>query len=321
MTSDQINRIRGVVFGQAIGDALGLGTEFMNKQQIDDYYYPHGLTDYKQIVQTDHTSRWEIGDWTDDTDQALCIMDSIIETNTVNERAFADHLMKWFNYKPMDIGMTVIQSLRNPLFTSSPIEVSKKNWELSNMDNASNGGVMRTSVLGIWDFFEPTKVRQNTELICKTTHYDPRCVGSCVIVTEIISRLVRDGSYPTVEEIKQLGKIYDERIIEFINLAHENKDITKLELDEPHSIGYTLKALSAGLWAFFHATSFEQGMLAVIAEGGDADTNAAVACSLMGAKFGFNAIPEKYVSGLLHEDILRTKVNILISKIGQMSKA
>ena len=33
MTEQQINRIKGVFFGQAIGDALGLGTEFLSKEK------------------------------------------------------------------------------------------------------------------------------------------------------------------------------------------------------------------------------------------------------------------------------------------------
>lgn len=48
-------------------------------------------------------------------------------------------------------------------------------------------------------------------------------------------------------------------------------------------------------------------------EGGDADTNAAVACAILGAKYGYNSIPEYYITNLYNEDIYRTKVNKFIS--------
>jgi ADP-ribosylglycohydrolase len=63
----------------------------------------------------------------------------------------------------------------------------------------------------------------------------------------------------------------------------------------------------------FHCKSFEEGLLSVVNAGGDADTNAAVACSLLGAKFGYSAIPSKYIENLAEGVYLQTITNNLIN--------
>ena len=72
------DRIYGNIFGQAIGDALGLATEFMSKFQVQRAY-PQGVNDYQDMLQDYHRRKWKPGEWTDDTDQMLCILDSLLE--------------------------------------------------------------------------------------------------------------------------------------------------------------------------------------------------------------------------------------------------
>ena len=170
---------------------------------------------------------------------------------------------------------------------------------------------MRTSVVGLL----PKGYIEDAEKICRLTHYDPRCVSSCVIVTSIIHNLVYHNSELSKDDIIGIGQSYDDRIKEWVDLACESSDISNLNLDETHSIGYTLRSLSAALWCYFHSKDFESGLLSVVNEGGDADTNAAIACSILGVKFGFSNIPEYYFSNLHQLTVYEQTINNLISSL------
>ena len=304
-----LDKIKGTIYGQAIGDALGLGTEFMDDHDMA-WMYPNGLTHYSEIYQDHHRRRWKKGDWTDDTDMMLCIANAIIKDKGVNLASIAKNFKDWANGEPMGIGANTFKVLMMGDYVERPMAVSRKVWELSRYRSAANGGLMRTSVVGLL----PTDVRESAADICRLTHYDPRCVGSCVIVTELIHAHVYGLPVPAYEQIKMISRKYDDRIVEYITLS-QNQDIKALGLQEEGSIGYTLKTLAAGLWAYWHAETFMDGLLAVVNAGGDADTNAAVACSILGAKFGFNAIPTEYVDGLIYRDQLEEVANGMMEVI------
>jgi ADP-ribosylglycohydrolase len=310
MTEIQIDKIKGVFFGQAIGDALGLGTEFLTKDEINSLY-PTPISTYSQIVQDKHRSRWKKGDWTDDTEQFLCICDSILKCSEVSEHAFAEELHSWYSGNPLGIGFTVLNVVKTPQFTLFPLQAAEMYWKMKKGKVASNGGIMRTSITGIFDFWDNESIIKNTEKICKVTHFDPRCVGSSVLVASIISELISSQKALSKDELIDIGNRYAPEIEESIKNSF-SYEIGSLHLDETVALGYTLKALSAGLWAYFHANSFESGILNVIHEGGDADTNASVAGSLLGAKFGYSQIPQHLIDGLIRKEYLNDKFNAFL---------
>ena len=291
------NRFKGCLYGQAVGDALGLGTEGMTDEDMA-WKYPHGLQHYSQIFQDRHRKRWKIGDWTDDTDMMLCIAHAVIENKGVNFTNIARYFKAWAEGEPMGIGENTYKVLNIADYVEKPFVVSRMVWEMSRYQSAANGGVMRTSVVGLF----PNHVKECAENICKLTHYDPRCIGSCVIVSNLIHALVYGSQVQNYQEMIDTAMEYDERIADYIELAWNETDITKLMNDD--HMGYTLVTLSVALWAYWHASSFEDGLLAVVNAGGDADTNAAVACAILGAQFGFKSIPQEYVEDLIYRDQL-----------------
>lgn len=301
------DKIYGTIFGQAIGDALGLGTEFMSKTEVREKY-PDGLKEYSQIIRDCHRAKFQPGSWSDDTDMMLCIANAIIEDKGINLHTIARNFKQWV-YAPetRGVGQTTLKVLSIAEYVEKPHQVAELIWRMTRTKNAANGSVMRTAIIGL----KKENVAQTAEDVCKLTHFDPRCVGSCVIVSEIINHLIWHDEQLSYSQIMTIGNKYDKSIAEYIDKAYYN-GIESLELDEPSSIGYTLKALGSALWCLFHANDFEEGLLRVVNEGGDADTNAAVACAMLGAKFGYTSIPQKYTDGLTRKNDLIRITNYLM---------
>lgn len=200
------NKINGLIYGQALGDAIGLTTEFMNKDEVIKTYGLIKASEYNfDIIKNDfHRSIWKKGDWTDDTDQFLLIMQCIIE-NKLDIFAFAKKLDKWLSNgfpecndtKSYGVGNSLAIWWGDNFILTDPILAGLRSWIYNPyypMTNSSNGSVMRTSILGII---------KNKETMIKTTiyfsaitHPDPSCIISCLFVTNLIHKIL----YEKIEE-------------------------------------------------------------------------------------------------------------------------
>ena len=291
------SKLKSIYLGQAVGDALGLATEFMTKEEIA-IHYPNGIKDYNDIYQDEHRLRWSKGSWTDDTDQFLCIDRSIKKYGHISTLDIAQEFKNWFNDNPMGIGKTTYEILKLPEYTSKPEKCAEFIWKMKGGDLASNGGLMRNAAVAIHNYQNEKEVMKNCKKVCQLTHYDSRCVDSCQIQGLIIVRELNGGN-TKLESILEAIPTLDKRTVDYIN-DNLTEDISSLKLDDSKTWGYTLKSLCAGLWGYYYAESFEQGLKAIIMEGGDADTNGCIAGSMMGAKF--DSIPQRWIDNLNHID-------------------
>lgn len=308
------NHIKGLIFGQAIGDALGLATEFLTPEEISSFY-PEGVKDYQDIIVDWHRSRWQKGEWTDDTEQFLCVLDSLTENKAVILNDIAYRFVSWMKYNGKGIGRHTLHILSVRDYAENPTEVSELVWDMSGKQSAPNGGIMRTSIMGCGDYRNWEKVRVHTENVCKLTHYDPRCVGSCVIISRVISQFLQKKAIEK-HDLLMIANPYDSRIEEYIELAYQ-PDISLLALNEKGKSGYTLKTLAAALWAFNNSSDFGAALNEVIMQGGDADTNGAVAGALLGLKYGYSNIPLRLKNGLVKSVQLEEKATEFLNYAGK----
>lgn len=90
------------------------------------------------------------------------------------------------------VGFTVGSVIGHPEFVKNPHKASFDVWQSKGCDLAANGAVMRTSVIGIPFFFNESQVVLNAINCAKVTHADPRCIFSSVVVSALISRILRE---------------------------------------------------------------------------------------------------------------------------------
>ncbi len=299
------DKLAGLLYGFAIGDALGLGTEFMT-HRVMAKKYPNGLTNYSQIIRDGHRSQWERGEWSADTHYLLLLGESICQCGQPDPLHYASKLKEWFLTDPSDITTHLRWILSQEDFVDNPYEVAKRTWNMMRDSNAPSDSLGRALMTGIWN----DNVEENALAFCRLTHPKSRCETASLIIANIANSLMWEDKALSYDNVMAMAKKGNGEMAEFVETARHG-EIEDLHLDDPESCTFTRKAFGAALWSLWHCSSPDEALKIIVNEGGDADTNAALATGLMGLKFGVEAIDSKYIDGLVGKERIESLIDPL----------
>ncbi|CAF3378949.1 unnamed protein product [Rotaria socialis] len=322
---DLIDRLLGCAYGQALGDAYGLATEFQKRSDVATTY-PDGtqLIPFPNYVQSQHSSRWSPGDWTDDTDQWLLLMETLSDSDG-DVKIFARKLNMWIrhgfpelnDFGGLGLGVNVAKAVQTEGFFENPLDASRTAWESTDRQAAPNGAVMRCSASAFVHYNEIDKMKSTAIQMCKVTHFDPRCVASCVAVCLAIAYIIQspnDDLELLIDRVQRetlatvgdtLLPVYQE---EFLWHTSKDRNLDDLCFDDEKAIGYTFKCLAAGFYGLRSTRSFQETLNDLIRQGGDADTNGAVCGTMYGARYGYKSLPSEWLKAMPYKKWFDNKI-------------
>jgi ADP-ribosyl-[dinitrogen reductase] hydrolase len=286
------DRARGAMLGLAVGDALGAAVEWLHPDQIRSRYGGP----LRDMVAS---GMWELGEWTDDTAMALELAASMADQGRYDENDVFGRYALWARSRPKDIGATVAAALSR---SRSPDEAraAAAAHHAAEGRSAGNGSLMRTVPIAIRYRGDPGTIERVSRIDSSLTHHDPLAADACVWLNLTVAALIQGRNPP--RSISDVARIADEAIAagdaELAAAAQEQR-------------GYVLTTLRIAFAAAFRHDAFEPAVVYAVNLGGDADTNGAVTGALAGARFGADAIPQRWVEPLQRNEVVSGLANRL----------
>lgn len=299
----------GALYGYAIGDALGLGSEFMTLPERK-MRYPQGLRDYSQIIRDLHRSNWKPGEWTNDTTIILLLIDSVARQGCLDLKDYAAELRRWSDGNTIDNCACMRWVLSREEYLSDPVGVSRAEWKrIKNLD-ATNEGLGRGLFGGMW--------RDSGDLVAESltamTHASPRCEAASRVIARMAHDLTWNDRETPYEELLAFAREIDRTVAAYVEMARHGR-LSELNLDEPSTYNYVRKTMAAALWVLWHCGSPAEGITTLCDAAGDADTNAALGGALLGLKYGGASMPRNLIDGLSNRDEIESRVPLLVDAI------
>ncbi|QLD86040.1 ADP-ribosylglycohydrolase family protein [Natronomonas halophila] len=297
---DERTRARGVLLGLACGDALGRPVEFSSPEAIERR---HGRV---TEMLADGTHGQPAGTITDDTEMALCIARSLAENGEFDPADIAERFVEWKRSGPFDIGIMTSSALRRIENGEPWDEAGHNEWEASREgSNAGNGSLMRCAPYAVAYRNDPETRGTVSRESSAITHADPRCQWGCVLFNDVLAEQLGGNDRPLETALDTLGDNLPEEIETAATevVAYRDGETDSVGLQNS---GYVVTTLQAGLYHALTTTSAEAAIVDAVMMGGDTDTIAAVTGALAGARFGVEALPERWLSELAIRDELES---------------
>lgn len=301
----KLKHIKGILYGVAVGDALGVPVEFKGRSTI-------ALNPVIDMIGYG-TYNLPEGTWSDDSSMTFCLAEAIINSpkSTLNLSMLMDNFWKWKyeNFwtprgEVFDIGMATTNAIDRWSDKMNPILCGGQS-----LSSNGNGSLMRILPLLLFIKDESMIGRYLiTKNVSSLTHAHDISVISCFYYLEF-ARLLLEGvdkfeAYKTlkveVTEFFETNNIGLEHMREMDRLL--DGDVYEFPLSMIKSSGYVINTLEASIWAILNTDSYDEAVLTAVNMGDDTDTTAAVTGGLAGILYGFKNIRKSWVDSLARKE-------------------
>jgi ADP-ribosyl-[dinitrogen reductase] hydrolase len=257
--------------GLALGDALGATVEFMTQGEIRA---AHGV--HRELS----GGGWlhlKAGQVTDDTEMSLAAARALVAAGGWSVRAVADAFATWLTGRPADVGSTCRAGIRRYIIHGT-LEGPPGDWD------AGNGAAMRMLPVALLTLGDEAALGRLAVEQAHLTHHHPLSDAACVLV----GRLVQLGclGHP-LSELRACAEAAARKERRFTFAPYAGL-----------STGYVADTMQTVLHHLTRTSSFEACLVAVVNQGGDADTTGAIAGAVAGALYGPPGLPRRWVKRL-----------------------
>ncbi len=275
MTPELLDRMAGVAVGAALGDALGMPLEFGPPRPLEN------------MVRNLRAGRLPAGSFTDDTEMALALAESLLARQPLDGADLAQRFVAWYAWGPPDVGNYTAFVLRQ-IRQGTPWEEASRASGAAQPTNAGNGSVMRCWPVALACWQDWPRLLVESALQSRVTHIHPECVAGSVFINAWIAGLLA-GKTPADALPEALAACAAPEGLRAAILAAPHKQRSELP-----SSGWVRHTVEVAVWAVLTTSSYAEAVIQAANLGNDADTAAAVTGAVAGACYGLSGIPQDW---------------------------